>query len=205
MNDVNWQSEYKQWVGDVRGFLLKVAQAYLSDSPRLPEALYQESLSLRQTAQEVSNRYQGTLDNGYNDDPDWLWLNRVLKFLRELSGIGLSDRPVMQKDLLEKSHEASSLAKEAKRIEEQSYSTGRSTSTSSASAPPSVQPEGKTFEGKSFDDKPAMTPGGVNQSIDDLQKKIKIQWANSGNPNSAEWQQLIVLLDIAKRLYQGLV
>ncbi len=179
MNDVNWQSQYQEWMDQVRIFLREIAQVYLSDTPRLPEALSQKIVPLSQTAQHIRKRYEDEYGKLPLDNSDLLWVDRVYQFLRELSGVYLSDRPFLPEDL---SHKALDLAKEAKRIQEQSHhsefgSTGSST---------------------------RQLPLPADGMIDELQKKIKLQWANSTNSNAPEWQQLMAILDVAKKLYDQL-
>ncbi|MDJ1175422.1 hypothetical protein [Roseofilum capinflatum] len=196
MNDVNWQSEYRDWIGKVRLFLRQTAQAYLSDTPRLPETIAQQIVPLSQKAQEIKKDYQDESGNLPEGDADLLWLDQVCQFLRELSGVYLSDQPSLPQNLFDLSSRARELAKEAQRIQDNgSSSTSAYTPTENTSS----------SDLDNSGDSPL--PPGVSHdlTIEDLQKKIKIQWANSQNPNAPEWQQLIVLLDVAKGLYRNLV
>ncbi|MDJ1179439.1 hypothetical protein PJF56_11250 [Roseofilum sp. BLCC_M91] len=196
MNDVNWQLKYHDWIGKVRLFLRQTAQAYLSDTPRLPETLAQQIVPLSQKAQEIKNDYQDDSGNLPEGDPDLLWLDQVSQFLRELSSVYLSDQPSLPQNLFDLSSRARQLAKEAQRIQD----NGSSSNAAHA-------PTGETSSSDLNEDGDSPLPPAANHdlTIEDLQKKIKIQWANSQNPNAPEWQQLIVLLDVAKGLYRNLV
>lgn len=192
MNDVNWQSKYQDWIGKVRLFLRQTAQAYLSDTPRLPEPLAQQIVPLSQKAQEIRRMYQDESGHLPEGDTDLQWLDKVSRFLRELSALYLSDEPSLPQNLLDLSSRARVLAKEAQRIQEHSPSSNPATPGIGASA---------DVDGP--DSPPSLAKDDL--TIENLQKKIKIQWADSSNPNAPEWQQLIVLLDVAKGLYRNLV
>lgn len=192
MNDVNWQSKYQDWIGKVRLFLRQTAQAYLSDTPRLPETLAQQIVPLSQKAQEIRKIYQDESGHLPEWDKDLLWLDQVSQFLRELSSLYLSDQPSLPQNLLDLSSRARVLAKEAQRIQEHS--------PSSNPANPGIAP---SADRDGPDSLPDLAQDDI--TIENLQKKIKIQWADSPNPNAPEWQQLIILLDVAKGLYRNLV
>jgi len=195
MNDVNWQSKYHDWIGKVRLFLRQTAQAYLSDTPRLPETLAQQIVPLSQKAQEIKKDYLDESGNLPEGDRDLIWLDQVSQFLRELSSVYLSDQPSLPQNLFDLSSRARELAKEAQRIQD------NDSSVNAAYAPPETTSRSDLDHGNS----PLPPLGSHDVSIEDLQKKIKVEWANSNNPNAPEWQQLIVLLDVAKGLYRTLV
>ncbi|MBP0031072.1 hypothetical protein [Roseofilum sp. Guam] len=195
MNDVNWQSKYKDWIDKVRLFLTQTAQAYLLDIPRLPETLTPQITPLSRKAKEIKEIYQDESGNLPEGDVDLLWVDQVHQFLQKLSDLYLaSNQPSSLHNHLDLSSQARTLAKEAKRIQEHP-SQPKSTHGSPGITPSSDLDKHDSLPPLSRDD----------MSIEDLQKKIKIQWANSSNPNAPEWQQLIVLLDVAQGLYRNLV
>lgn len=197
MNNFKWQSSELEWVERVRQLCVEIARAALADLPTLPNRLSQKALPLAEQGQEIldaaTNR-QGISESDRSQYPELEWVDRVRQFFLELSRLSLSDHLRLPDHLSQRSLD---LAEEAQEIQEAAEAAKENISPMEAvldRAPLSETPISPRQGAVNTDRSPGLL-------LEQLQKSVKIQWANSNHPDAPEWQQLINLLEIAQSLY----
>lgn len=176
MNNLNWQSQDIEWVEQIRLFLLDLARACLGDIPKLPNNTNQKAMPLVQKTQSL---LETAKQQGVSGSSDLDWLQQVNQLLLDLVRLSLSEQPKVPENL---SKTALELAQQAQKIKE----TG-GIAIASASEPPAAESSQSSTE-----------------LFESLIQHLKSERSQSVNPDAAEWQQLMSLLEIAQGLYQRL-
>jgi hypothetical protein len=197
MNNFKWQSSELEWVERVRQLCVEIARAALADLPTLPDRLSQKALPLAEQGQailEAASSRQGISDANRSQYPELEWVDRVRQFFLELSRLSLSEHLRLPDHLSQRSLD---LAEEALEIQEAAEAAKANISPMAAvlDRSPSRETPISPSQGSVNPDR---SPGLL---LEQLQKSVKIQWANSNHPDAPEWQQLINLLEIAQSLY----
>lgn len=196
MNKFKWQSSDLEWVERVRQLCIEIARAALADLPRLPESLSQKALPLAEQAQELLDdlRHRGISESHRSHYPELEWIERVRQFFLELSRLSLSEQPRFPEHLSQRSLD---IAEEAQDIQDAVEAGGDYIFPPEPvpGRPSTAQTQDSTGTASVNADR---SPGLL---LDRLQKSVKIQWANSKQPDAPEWRQLLNLLEIAHSLY----
>lgn len=179
MSNVNSPTTDLDWVGSVYELLLEIARCGLSDNPRLPDRISEKSLPLIQKAQEIEERNRGKEQSGWQQrEKDWI--QEVSQLFIDLTRISLSETPKIPENL---PRNALRLADTAQSIQENLDQFGEESSPSSG-------------------DGNLDSPLSPDELLKALQISFQQQREKSGHPDASEWQQLFVLLDTIRGIYQ---
>ncbi|MFO8039266.1 MAG: hypothetical protein R6U67_07425 [Sodalinema sp.] len=193
MTNLNWQPSEYEWVEQVRQLLLDLARSCLGDVPKLPMHLAQKA---RPTAEHATRLLESARDRGLAE-PQWqqiqelAWVADVRKLFLELAQVYLSDLPRLPENL---SARSLSLSERAQRLLDHP--------TAEDFHPQATPPgPGKTGTGAAESMTETETPGAL---LRQLKQSLRHHRKTSSKADSAEWQQLFNLLDLAESLYQRL-
>lgn len=196
MNKFQWQSSELEWVERVRQLCIEIARAALADLPRLPESLSHKALPLVEQGQELLDAasHRGISESNRSHYPELEWIEGVRQFFLELSRLSLSEHPRFPEHW---SQRALDLAEEAQDIQEAVEAGG------DYIFPPEAVQERPSSDPTHDSSSVASLNGDRSPGLllEMLQKSVKKQWANSNQPDAAEWRQLLNLLEIAQSLY----
>jgi hypothetical protein len=197
MTNLNWQPSEYEWVEQVRQLLLDLARSCLGDVPKLPMHLAQKA---RPTAEQATRLLESARDRGLGE-PQWqqmqelAWVADVRQLFLELAQVYLSDLPRLPENL---SARSLSLSERAQRLLD--HPTAEDFHPQ-ATPPDLGQAERPTETRASESMTETETPGALLRR---LKQSLRHQRKTSSKADSAEWQQLFNLLDLAESLYQRL-
>ncbi|OAB57693.1 hypothetical protein AY600_07140 [Phormidium willei BDU 130791] len=197
MTNLNWQPSEYEWVEQVRQLLLDLARSCLGDVPKLPMHLAQKA---RPTAEQATRLLESARDRGLGE-PQWqqiqelAWVADVRQLFLELAQVYLSDLPRLPENL---SARSLSLSERAQRLLD--HPTAEDFHPQ-ATPPGLGQAESPTETQASESMTETETPGALLRR---LKQSLRHQRQTSSKADSAEWQQLLNLLDLAESLYQRL-
>ncbi|MFM9265009.1 inorganic pyrophosphatase [Tychonema sp. BBK16] len=178
MNNWNSQSGDIEWVDQVYQLLLEIARSSLSDVPRIPENITVKAIPLIQKVQSIQKRHDGQVfKSGSFSVNDREWVDQVCQLLVELTGASLSERPKMPENLAGR---ALTLADKAQNIKE-------------------IIEENASLPAADQDDESLQSPEALLNLLHD---SLKNQRTKSYQPDAAEWQQILSLLDVAQSIYK---
>lgn len=197
MTNLNWQPSEYEWVEQVRQLLLDLARSCLGDVPKLPMHLAQKA---RPTAEQATRLLESARDRGLGE-PQWqqiqelAWVADVRQLFLELAQVYLSDLPRLPENL---SARSLSLSERAQRLLD--HPTAEDFHPQ-ATPPGPGQTERQTETGAAGSMAETETPGAL---LRQLKQALRHQRKTSSKADSAEWQQLLNLLDLAESLYHRL-
>jgi hypothetical protein len=196
MNKFKWQSSDLEWVERVRQLCVEIARAALADIPKLPDNLSQKAIPLAEQGLHILEAVgnQGISEAERSQCPELAWIEKVRQFFLDLSRLSLSERPRLPDHLSQRSLD---LAEEAQDIQDAGEAVVENAFLMETTLDLPTSAETPTTPSQ----KALATNRSPGLLLELLQKSVKIQWANSSNPDAPEWQQLINLLDLAQSLY----
>jgi len=211
MAELNWGASEFDWVGQIRQFLLDLARSCLGDTPNIPLSLAQQAVPTADRARTLLEEARG---QGLNTDFEaqasvtpilpLLWTERLRKLCLELAEMYLSDQPTLPENISARALELAGIAQEILDRRDQGFSEG-----TEAIANPAIDPSASAPSHSASGSSPSTAPSHsqeltVTQQIDGLRSALKSEWDRSPKAEAVEWQQMLVLLEVMKGLYDRL-
>lgn len=175
MTQLNSLDPDLQWIKQVRGLLIEVARASLSDIPKFPKQVMTDALPLAEQAKMIQQKASQPDRHSIWQHQQQDWLEEVRQLLVELSRISLSESPKLPEDIAQ---QTLTLVETAQDLQE-------------------------TLENPNLTDgnRTGVTITALDQQLDQVRVELQTEQATSTNPEAPQWNQILALLDQAQHLY----